>query len=160
MNMQLAELYMPLAESMARKRSHRLPANVTLDDVRSAALYGLSEAAHRYDPERGVPFHSYARWRISGEIGDLFRGLRYNASEAEDAPAKESGDALETEDFFDFVSSEVGEADGKMLKMYYVDGRSLKEVGLSRGVSESRASQIFKECHRRLKKRLERKVHP
>lgn len=157
-NVQLAERYMPLAESMARSRSRNLPANVTLDEVRSAAFYGLSDAASRYEPDRGVPFVSYAKIRIAGEISEFFRGVSYDHTEPEDAACECVRSALDTEDFFDFVCSRLGDEDGKLLRMYYLDGRSLKEVGIIRGVSESRVSQILKDCHRRLKKSLKKGV--
>lgn len=154
MNMQLAELYVPLADGIARSRSSNLPPNVTFDDVRSAAYYGLADAASRYDESRGVPFPSYARTRISGEITDFFRGVRYDSNECGDRAHHESHNQAETDDFFDFVDTLIGSEDGKLVRMYYVDGRSLKEAGEARGVGESRASQILKDCHRRLKKKL------
>lgn len=149
---------MPLAESMARSRSRSLPANVTLDEVRSAAFYGLSDAAFRYDPERGVPFSSYAKIRISGEISEFFRGVSYDHKEPEDMACGEPDRSVDTVDFFDFVCSELNEKDGKLVRMYYLDGRSLKEAGEARGVSESRASQILKDCHRKIKRRLKKGV--
>jgi RNA polymerase sigma factor (sigma-70 family) len=154
MNMQLAERYVPLADGIARSRSSNLPPNVTFEDVRSAAYYGLADAASRYDESRGVPFPSYARTRISGEITDFFRGVRYDSREQEDRASSEIMSRVETEDFFDFVDSVLGREDGKLVRMYYVDGRSLREAGESRGVGEARASQILKECHRRLRKKL------
>jgi RNA polymerase sigma factor (sigma-70 family) len=154
MNMQLAERYVPLAAGIARSRCRDLPPNVTFDDVMSAAYYGLADAASRYDERRGVPFHSYARARISGEITDFFRGVRYEHMEPDDAPEFERPNPVDTDDFFDFVDSILGEEDGKLVRMYYVDGRSLKEAGLCRGVGEARASQILKDCRHRLKKKL------
>jgi RNA polymerase sigma factor (sigma-70 family) len=154
MNMQLAELYVPLADRIARSRSANLPPNVTFDEVRSAARYGLADAAARYDETRGVPFPSYARVRISGEITDFFRGVSYDPVQLDDCPSHEARSQVETDDFFDFVDSLVGSEDGKLVRMYYVDDRSLKEAGCARGVGESRASQILKDCHRRLKNKL------
>lgn len=154
MNMQLAERYIPLADGIARSRSRSLPPNVTFEDIRSAAYYGLAEAASRYDESRGVPFPTYARTRISGEITDFFRGVRYDSHDGEDNSSYEVLGQVETDDFFDFVESVLGHEDGKLVRMYYLDGRSLKEAGVARGVGESRASQILKECHRRLRKKL------
>lgn len=157
---ELAELYVPLAESMARARSRTLPANLTLDEVRSAALYGLSDAASRYDPGRGVPFSSYAKIRISGEITELFRGTSYycDSTDSSEPALPPSACSVETDDFFEFVRSEVGERYGKFLKMYYVDGKSLKEAGTILGFGESRASQVLKECHKKLGKKLKKGV--
>jgi RNA polymerase sigma factor (sigma-70 family) len=154
MNMQLAERYVPLADGIAKFRSRNLPPNITFEDVRSAAYYGLADAASRYDECRGVPFLSYAKLRISGEITDFFRGVRYDHFEPEDYPELDSPSSFDTEDFFDFVDSIVGKEDGKLVRMYYVDGRSLKEAGERRGVGEARASQILKDCRTRLKNKL------
>lgn len=154
--MELAERYMPLAESMAWARGKSLPANVTIDEIRSAALYGLADAASKYDPERGVPFPSYARTRISGEISDFFRRVSYECAEPDDLAYEAPPGRVETDDFFDFVCEGLSAADGKMVRMYYVDGRSLKEVGKARGVGEARASQILKACHKSIKRKLKK----
>lgn len=149
---------MPLAESMACHRGRDLPRNVTLDEVKSAAYFALVDAASKYDPDRGVPFPLYARTRISGGITDLFRGVRYNSDEPSEVADRPLCSRLETEDFFDFVSEELGEEDGKSVRMHYLEGRSLKEVGAARGVSESRASQILGDCRDRLRRRMKRKA--
>jgi len=158
MNMKLAEQYMPLAEGMIRRRASSLPSDLTIDDLRSAAYFALADAASRYNPNAGVSFPTFAKSRISGEISDClgFRRTRY-IPENRDVEASPCQDRLETEDFFSFVCSELGEEDGKSLRMYYVDERSLKEVGELRGVTESRASQILKDCRDRLRRSIKRR---
>jgi RNA polymerase sigma factor for flagellar operon FliA len=42
-----------------------------------AARLGLVEAAHRYDPERGVPFERWAALRIRGAILDSVRAVDF-----------------------------------------------------------------------------------
>jgi RNA polymerase sigma factor for flagellar operon FliA len=157
MNMELAERYMPLAESMAHRRGYSLPRGLTLDDIKSAAYYALVEAASRYEPERGVSFPTYAKLRISGEITDCFRRVSTRPNPEPEREFENPFGHVDTKDFFEFACSELCEEDGKMVRMYYVDGRSLKEVGALRGVSESRASQILKKCHSRIRKSLSRK---
>ena len=51
----------------------RLPAHVDREDLRSAGLMGLVQAAQSYDAERGVPFRHYASTRIRGSIMDELR---------------------------------------------------------------------------------------
>jgi RNA polymerase sigma factor for flagellar operon FliA len=51
----------------------RLPAHVDREDLRSAGLMGLVQAAQSYDAERGVPFRHYASTRIRGAIMDELR---------------------------------------------------------------------------------------
>lgn len=156
MNMNLAEQYMPLADSIACRISRNTPADITLDELKSAAYYALTLAASRYDPSVGVSFATYSRSRIVGEVMDCMRRRRPSRPEVVDVAAESAADHVETEDFFDFVCSELGAEDGKSVRMYYVEGRSLREVGESRGVSESRACQILKDCHSRIRRRMRR----
>lgn len=51
----------------------RLPAHVDREDLRSAGLVGLVQAAKSFDAERGVPFRHYASTRIRGAIMDELR---------------------------------------------------------------------------------------
>jgi len=51
----------------------RLPAHVDREDLRSAGLMGLVQAAQSFDAERGVPFRHYASTRIRGSIMDELR---------------------------------------------------------------------------------------
>lgn len=145
--------YLPLANKLARQENERSPDHVTLDEIRSAAYMGLVDAANKFDPEREIPFGPYARMRIVGEIRDHIRFLKKISGSAmeTDHPAPTLRDQSETEDFFVFVSDVLGPSDGKMMHMYYVEDKTLGEIGLSRGVSESRISQIMKKNHRRLK---------
>jgi RNA polymerase sigma factor for flagellar operon FliA len=51
----------------------RLPRSVHRDDLVSAGMFGLVQAAGSWDPERGVAFESYARARIRGALIDELR---------------------------------------------------------------------------------------
>ncbi len=44
-----------------------------LEDLSADGVIGLLEAAERFEPERGIPFEGYARWRIEGAIRDGIR---------------------------------------------------------------------------------------
>jgi RNA polymerase sigma factor (sigma-70 family) len=146
--------YLPLADKLARHESSKFPNSVSLDEVKSAAYMGLVDAANKFDPDRNVPFGAYARTRIVGEIRDYIRFLLKSSGcselDEESCPAP-SSDHSATEDFFAFVCDVLGPSDGKIIHMYYVDDRTLGEIGISKGVSESRISQIMKKIHRRLK---------
>lgn len=43
------------------------------DDLRQIALLGILKAVERYDPERGIPFSSFASRTVNGEIKRWFR---------------------------------------------------------------------------------------
>jgi RNA polymerase sigma factor for flagellar operon FliA len=64
-----------LVKSLARRLFQRLPSQVSLEDLISAGLLGLMEAANRYQPSLGVPFEAYARRRIHGAMLDALRAL-------------------------------------------------------------------------------------
>jgi hypothetical protein len=69
--------YMPLARSLAAKK-HSQVNWIDIDELRSAAYYGLVDAASRYDTEHGG-FFRYAMVRISGEVQDYLRSLGFGS---------------------------------------------------------------------------------
>jgi len=67
------------------------PSFVELDDLIGWGFLGLIEAAERFDESRGVPFRSYAHYRIKGAIYD---GLRrefgvHRPSQLQDADVRD-----------------------------------------------------------------------
>ena len=67
---QLAELFLPLARSLALRYSH---SGEPLDDLMQAANLGLVKAIDRFDTSRGIAFTSYAVPTILGELKRYFR---------------------------------------------------------------------------------------
>jgi len=67
--------YQPLVESIARRMYGSLPPNTFLElhDLTQSGLLGLVNAGRGYDPATAVPFSTYARYRIEGEILDSLR---------------------------------------------------------------------------------------
>lgn len=65
---------MPLVTHCVASVSARVPRHVRPDELVSAGLLGLAQAARSWDPERGVPFEHYARQRIKGALLDELRG--------------------------------------------------------------------------------------
>ena len=63
----------PMARAIASRIHQRLPKAVELDDLVSAGVEGLIEAIDRYDPDRAVPFLTYAKHRIHGAVVDALR---------------------------------------------------------------------------------------
>ena len=62
-----------LVRHLTGKVTARLPAGVDVENLESAGILGLVEAANRYDPSRGVDFKSFAALRIRGAIYDEAR---------------------------------------------------------------------------------------
>jgi len=67
--------YLPLVKNMARQLHRRLPPGNDLDALVNSGVVGLLEALERYDPQRRVSFHVYARHRIHGEMIQCLRSL-------------------------------------------------------------------------------------
>ncbi|MFA5701479.1 MAG: FliA/WhiG family RNA polymerase sigma factor [Desulfuromonas sp.] len=71
----LAREHMPLARMVVERMKMQVPGFVTRDDMMSAAMEGLMDAASRFDPERGVMFKTFAERRIRGAIYDEVRKM-------------------------------------------------------------------------------------
>jgi RNA polymerase sigma factor FliA len=69
----LVTQHLPLVQYAVNELMMRVPRHVTRDDLVSAGMEGLCQAARGYDPSRGVPFHRYASTRIKGALIDEMR---------------------------------------------------------------------------------------
>jgi RNA polymerase sigma factor FliA len=71
---ELVEAFLPLVRMIAERIHRRLPPGMDLESLVQAGVMGLLEALDRYNPDRGA-FHTYARYRIQGEIMEYLRSL-------------------------------------------------------------------------------------
>jgi RNA polymerase sigma factor for flagellar operon FliA len=67
--------YSPLVYTHAARLSRKLPAQVSYDEICSAAFDGLIEAVEAYDPERKAKFETFCQQRIAGAVMDWLRSL-------------------------------------------------------------------------------------
>lgn len=67
--------YLPLVRLVAEKVHRRLPPGVDLESLIHSGVVGLLQALDRFDPQRGVDFELYARYRIQGEVMQCLRSL-------------------------------------------------------------------------------------
>lgn len=65
--------HLPLVRHILGKLAAQLPPGVDLENLESAGVLGLVEAANNFDPERGNQFNTYAFLRIRGAILDELR---------------------------------------------------------------------------------------
>jgi RNA polymerase sigma factor for flagellar operon FliA len=65
---------LPLVQYLVSDVAARVPRSVHRDDLVSAGMLGLAQAARSWDADRGVTFESFARTRINGAILDELRG--------------------------------------------------------------------------------------
>lgn len=64
---------LPLVQYAVSDLAGRLPRHVHRDDLVSAGMLGLAQAAKSWDPSRGVTFERFARTRIQGALLDELR---------------------------------------------------------------------------------------
>jgi RNA polymerase sigma factor for flagellar operon FliA len=67
--------YMEIVKYTAERMHMRLPAEVDVEDLMSAGLFGLMDAIDAFDLERGVKFETYCAQRIRGAIFDELRAM-------------------------------------------------------------------------------------
>lgn len=167
--------YISLANKIAYKKGKSLPKCVQLDELKSAAYLGLLDAASRYDEAKHNFFPVYARIRILGEINDYLRKCywgtrgRYfygwsldvrvasrsnlkSMSLNEGLMEKKKPDQMEVEDFFNSVVKPLPKLARAILRFYYVNDLTMKEISGIIGMCESRISQIIAHYKKKLQK--------
>ena len=70
---QLVREHLPLVQYAVSDMVGRIPRQVPRDDLVSAAMVGLAQAARSFDAERGISFERYASTRIRGALIDELR---------------------------------------------------------------------------------------
>jgi RNA polymerase sigma factor FliA len=87
--------YIGCVDKVARRLARKLPRHVDIDDLKSAGMIGLIEAAERFDPERNEKFEAFAEFRIRGAMLDdlrsrdsLSRDMRRLCTELRDAASQ------------------------------------------------------------------------
>ena len=163
----LAEAYVPLARSIAS--GYRKLWRSDADEFEAAALTALVEAAHTFDPTRGVKFATFARYRILGSLRDVLRDmilLGYRAADdADDAPRcttiqyhdeengtvmhttrdRPVGQAFESDEFVARCFKNLPPLHAAVCRAIYFEGKSQAETAKVVGVSKSRVSTVHAE---------------
>jgi RNA polymerase sigma factor for flagellar operon FliA len=67
--------HLPLVKAIAIRVHENLPVHVDLDDLIHAGVLGLFDAVTKYDSDKNVAFHSYAKHRVKGAILDSLREM-------------------------------------------------------------------------------------
>lgn len=96
---------LPLVQYLVSDVASRVPRSVPREDLVSAAMLGLAQAARSWDAERGVTFECYARTRINGAILDELRSRDW-ASRSVRSEARKLRGAVED------LTTELGRAPG------------------------------------------------
>jgi RNA polymerase sigma factor for flagellar operon FliA len=69
----LVREHLPLVGYLVAETASKLPGHVSRDELTSAGMMALAQAARGFDPSRGVPFARFATVRIRGAIIDELR---------------------------------------------------------------------------------------
>jgi len=162
---QLAEQYVPLARSMARRLDPYWP--MEKDELYSTAMLALVEAAQSFDPTRKVSFATFARHRIRGALRDFQRlvgsaetGEIRNASPMVSPlgrdleqygqvlgirPADPVGLEIESRDAVEGWLRRLPRAHAAACRMIYLEGKSQTEAAAAVGCSPSYLSRLHSE---------------
>src|SRR3954468_7356691 len=70
---QLVREQLPLVHYAVSEMAAKVPRHVSRDDLVSAGMAGLAQAARSFDPDRGINFDRYASTRIRGALLDELR---------------------------------------------------------------------------------------
>ena len=153
--------HLSFADCLASAQFKKTPACVQWDELQSAAYMGLCDAAAKYDGSK--PFKVYATFRIFGEIKDYLRTL-YWAGRGQSVKVSswdESYDyAAETEpesfdEFFDGISKNLSPIGKKVLRMYYAEDLTIKQIAEQVNLSATRVFQLLKSNLQTLRKDLD-----
>jgi RNA polymerase sigma factor for flagellar operon FliA len=70
----LVREHLPLVGYVVSEIAHRVPGHVSRNDLVSAGMLGLAQAARSFDESRGIAFDRFASTRIRGALLDELRG--------------------------------------------------------------------------------------
>lgn len=65
--------HLPLAKKLAYRRWRRLPTQFDREEIEADAIFGLVDAADRFDASLSTPFEAFASKRIQGAMIDSLR---------------------------------------------------------------------------------------
>jgi RNA polymerase sigma factor FliA len=127
----LVRSHLPLVNYMVSEIANRVPRHVCRDDLVSAAMAGLAQAARAFDPERGISFQRFASARIRGALLDELRSRDW-ASRSVRAKARDVAQAT------DHLTAKLGRAP------------SSAEVATAMGTSQGELEAINSDVYRAL----------
>jgi RNA polymerase sigma factor (sigma-70 family) len=155
------------------RRSNQMP----LDDLRQECAIAVLGCLTRFDVQSGIRFSTFAQKRISGAIADWWRqqlppGARRHRGKSfrrrtvhlstlssEEFGAWQIADPdpeatrFEEQEWFESLLDTMAERERIVLAMR-AKGRTMKEIGATIGLSESRVSQMFPSLQETVRQRI------
>lgn len=180
----LIEAHVRIVWIIAHRMKQGLPAHVEVDDLAGYGMFGLIEAAERFDPGVGESFVAFAWPRIRGSILDGRRQIDWvprrvrdsgsppqqrlvslelflHKSPWNDLPA--DGAAPDTAVVVSEGLADLRRAFGQLthkqkqvIEGYYLEDNTLRVIGDRLGLSESRVSQIAAKAVARMRQLIDR----
>lgn len=140
--------HISFAEKIAKSQSRKMPPQVQLDELQSAAYMGLVDAAGRYDGKSD--FKSFASFRIVGEIKDYLRSLKWDRNtntlpsipEGFDVAAEREPESFD-EILDDLSKNRVSPLAKNILRMYYGERLPISQIAVKSNLSDARISQLI-----------------
>lgn len=160
---ELLVAYLPFVRKIAAKLLTGLVHVIfDSDDLCSYGAIGLITAIDKYSPDRGCHFTTFAASRVRGAMLDGIREMDHLSRSHRAAVKAQQCEPVWVCHLSDELASRVAKSDVEfdgldfwrtmlrglsrqerlLLLMYYKEGRTMKEIGQSLGLCESRVSQL------------------
>jgi RNA polymerase sigma factor (sigma-70 family) len=151
------------AEKIAKIKKRKIT-HIPYDDLRSAAFFGLVQAANRFDPKKNDNFLLYAYARIVGSISDYLRELKWCKNNLEkkevDFEMIQSRNVFISDNFTEDFEKLIGNVNivkyKEILREYYLMGKNLQSIASQYNFKISMASQMLSSARDKLKTQLEK----
>jgi len=145
---QLIQDHLYLVDIIARRMVTQVPSFMSRDDIKSAGMLGLLDAANKYDPSKNILFKTFAEYRIRGAIFDEMRKLDWFSRSLRDKHNKIGRTIADLEMRLgrDPEEQEVAQAMGISIEEYrsiLVDVNHLGCVSLNESLDHSEEGRSF-----------------
>jgi RNA polymerase sigma factor (sigma-70 family) len=139
----------------SRSRSHAYGMVITRryrdlldsDETRSTVDFCLVRASHRFDGERGVPFHLYARVWIRRELMNLLQRKlveRHRQSKLSHLPADGTNQQPDQHLLVDQLLQKLNEEERNLVVEHILKGQSLSALARQKGRHRAWACRLLK----------------
>jgi len=148
---QLVLKHLPLVDSIARRIHARLPPSFALDDLRSAGILGLIDAASRFKPRNphgdlDRQCRAFAFKRVRGAILDSVGGRAYRDATHENLEEVRLSTAgvplVDNQCDVSRLLAQLSDPEVQLLDLHYWQGFSLREAGPRMDLSRASAARL------------------
>lgn len=146
--------YLPVVRGMARRMHRKLPRAIDVLDLEQAGVFGLLDAIEDFDPGRGTCFENFCPVQLHHAMIDWLRAVDRRVAFYDDVTwladrahvrHVDPAEGFMRAEIPGFVRKRLGQLparDRDLLRRYYVEDRSMKDIGAAWGVSESHVCKL------------------